>query len=50
MEIMKYQYRKIFKLSAKQLEDEPIDEFFTNLTIWGLIEKKKELELKHGSK
>ena len=48
MEVMKYQYKLLFKLNSTELEAEPIDEFFTNLMIWGLIQKKKELEIKHG--
>lgn len=50
VELLKYQYRLLFKLSAEQLEDEPLDQFFTNLNIWGLIEKKKELDLKRAAK
>lgn len=49
-EVLKYQYRKLFKLSAAEMEAEPIDQFYLNLRIWNLIEKKKELEAKHGSK
>jgi len=30
------------------MEEEPIDDFFTNLFIHAHIEKKKELEAKHG--
>jgi hypothetical protein len=50
LEVVKYQYRKLFKLSAEELANEPIDQLNSNLYIWSLIEKKKELELKHGAK
>lgn len=48
IEMLKYQYRMLFKLSAREIEAEPTDQFFTNLQIWGLLEKKKELNAKHG--
>ena len=45
---MKYQYRKIFGLTEKELEEESIDTFYTNLYIHGAISKKQELEARHG--
>lgn len=37
----------MFGLSAKQMEEEPTDKFFTNLHIYAQINKKKQLEEKH---
>lgn len=49
-ELLRYQYRSIFKLNAQEMADEPADQFFTNLRIWGLIEMKKEKDLHRESK
>ena len=48
-EILSYTYRKIFKLSYEDYLKEPSTEFFTNLYIYSQINKKQELEAKHGS-
>lgn len=50
MELMRYKYRKLFHLSAEELEKEPIDQFFTNLYIYAQIQKKEELINKHGQR
>lgn len=47
-EIAKYQYRKLFHLSAEDMEKEPTDEFFINLQIYAYYEKKKQEIMKHG--
>jgi hypothetical protein len=46
--IQKYLYRKLFGLSAQELADEPVDDFFTNLKIYSSINKKQELMNKHS--
>lgn len=48
MEILKYKYKEIFHLTAQQVEDEPSDDFFTNLFIHEHINKKQEKINKHG--
>jgi hypothetical protein len=51
MPIQKYLYRKLFGLSAAELDAEPVDDFFTNLKIYSFINKKQEIMSKHsGSK
>lgn len=45
---IRYLYRSKFKLTAEQYEQEPADQLFTNLYIIGQINKKQELEAKHG--
>jgi hypothetical protein len=37
----------MFGLSAREMEEEPTDEFFTNLYIYSQIRKKEELEANH---
>lgn len=37
-------------LSYEELQNEPIDEFFTNLYILAQISKKMELESKNGNR
>lgn len=46
MELLKYKYRELFHLSAKEMAEEPIDQFFTNLYIYAQISKKQEKEAK----
>jgi hypothetical protein len=46
--LVQYSYRKIFHLSAQQLEEEPVDQFAMNMFIEKQIAKKQELEAKHG--
>lgn len=46
MEVLRYHYRKMFKLTAREMEDEPADQFFTNLAIYGLIQRKREDDIK----
>jgi len=45
LELLKFHYRKLFHLSAAQLEQEPIDDFFTNLLIYGYIKEKQKMEM-----
>jgi hypothetical protein len=39
----------MFNLTSKQFEEEPADELFTNLYILAQLNKKQELEAKHGN-
>lgn len=48
-EFIKYQYRRLFHLSAAELEAEPADQFFTNLLIYGYIQSKKADDIKRNS-
>lgn len=45
--MLRYQYRKLFGLTAQELELEPADQFFTNLYIYGQIQEKERIESKH---
>jgi len=47
-EILAFRYRQIFGLNAQEYEEEPIDQLYTNLFIYGQMKKKEELEAKHG--
>lgn len=47
-ELIAFQYRKLFKLTAEEYEAEPVDQLYTNLYIYGQIKKKEELEAKHS--
>lgn len=51
IEVQKYLYKKLFKLSSKQMIEEDSADFFTNLRIYGYIEDRKRLEMKdkHGT-
>lgn len=44
--IIEHRYRRMFKLSKKQMLEEPIDEVFINLEIDRLVNKKAEMEEK----
>lgn len=46
--IQRFHYRKMFGLTAEEMEVEPIDQFFINSLIYGHIEKKNEELSKHG--
>ena len=46
---MKYIYRKEFGLTAQELEEEPVDEFFTNLQIRAFIKDKERLMSKEAN-
>jgi hypothetical protein len=46
LELLKYKYRLLFKLTAEELEKEPADQFFTNLLIYGYIKEKEKFEIK----
>lgn len=48
-EMTRYSYRALFGLTAAEMDQEPTDEFFTNLYIYSQIEEKKRIESKHGS-
>lgn len=43
LELLKLNYRAHFGLSAQQMADEPVDEFFTNLVILAEIQRKQKL-------
>lgn len=47
--LVKYHYRKIFGLTAQELEAEPIDQFYTNFYIHAEILEKQRIEANHGS-
>ena len=47
-EFLRYQYRKMFHLSRKQMDEEDSVEFFTNLFIHAEIAEKQRLEAKNG--
>lgn len=49
MDVLKFRYRKLFGLTAKELREETSDEFLTNLYIYAQIQEKGRLEAKHGS-
>lgn len=49
MDVSKYRYRQLFGLTAQELAVEPIDQFFTNLFIWGQIQEKNRINEKHGT-
>lgn len=49
-ELVKYKYRRWFKLSAQEMADEPIDQFSTNLLIYGLIQKRKLKEIEKAER
>lgn len=44
LDVARFHYRKMFKLSALEMEQEPMDRFFTNLYISSEIQKKMERE------
>lgn len=48
LELQQYIYRKHFGLSASDLDAEPVDQFFTNLTIYAYIQEKERLEQKNA--
>lgn len=50
MEVLKFIYRKTFGLTAEEMQNEPITEFFTNLYILGQINEREADEIKHRSK
>ena len=47
-ELVRYHYRQLFGLSSEEMHNEPVDEFFTNLFIWGQIQEKQRIENDHG--
>lgn len=48
-EMVRFSYRKLFKLTSYEFEAEPVDEFFINLLIYAEMQKKEKVEAKHGS-
>lgn len=36
-------------LTSREYDDEPVDELFTNLYIFGQIQEKQRIEQEHGS-
>lgn len=50
LDYLRYLYRKLFGLSARQMNEEPMDEFFTNLLIYGYIQDRKRLEEKRNER
>jgi len=48
-ELAIFHYRKMFGLSATQIEQEPIDQLFLNLKIYAYIKDKERLEAKNGN-
>lgn len=49
IELLGHHYRKLYGLSYKELCEEPLPEFFTNLHIESLIKKQEERLAKHGN-
>jgi hypothetical protein len=47
-DLVEFQYRKMFKMTAEEYLNEPADKLFTNLYIYSQLKKKEELESKHG--
>jgi hypothetical protein len=47
-ELELFYYRQTFGLSALELEQEPIDQFFTNIFILGQIAEKNRINNKHA--
>jgi len=47
-EILMWQYRQLLHLSYEDFMNEPTHELFTNMQIYGLIQKKQQLENKHS--
>lgn len=45
-----YAYRKLFGLTAAELEAEPIDQFFLNLKIHALLKDKERLMMESHNK
>lgn len=50
LELLKYEYQKLFHLSSKQLAEEPMDALFLNLSIRSMIQKKQNAEMKYAGK
>lgn len=50
LELLKYEYRKLFHLSSKQLSEEPIDALYLNLEISSMLNKKRNAEMKYAGK
>lgn len=49
IELVKFKYRQLFGLTAREMDEEPIDEFFINNLIYAqMLEKEGHLR-RHGS-
>jgi hypothetical protein len=46
--MLRFRYRQLFSMTAAELDEEPADQFFLNLWIYGLIKDKERLEASHG--
>ena len=49
-ELQKYIYRREFGLSAQEMQDEPIEEFFLNMKIYALIKDKERITAEQNGK
>lgn len=47
-ELDEFIYRREFGLSAQEMVEEPVDQFFTNLYILAQIKRKRRIIAKHG--
>ena len=47
-EVARFQYRKLFGMTEAELEQEPVDTFYTNLYIYAQMNEKQRIEAKHG--
>ena len=48
-EMLRYKYRRLFHLSAHQMEQEPIDDLNVMLFINSELKKQEAREIKNGS-
>jgi len=46
--VLTYIYRREFGLTAQQMTEEPVDQFFLNLQIYAFMRDKERLSQKHG--
>lgn len=51
VEVQKYLYKELFKLSSAQMAQEDTQDFFTNLKIYSYIKDRERLDMKdkHGA-
>lgn len=47
-ELLRFEYRRVFGLTAKELSEEPIDQFFTNSYILAQIADRQRIKNEHG--
>jgi hypothetical protein len=48
-DVIRFQYRKLFHLSAAQMNQEPVDEMALNLYIYSELNKQEERASRHGT-